>query len=250
MGLKPRIGTAQRRARLARNHLLAPAARVTTPLDVARGIVALHATDPATVFLSAAARLQQPTAAAIECALYDERSLIRMLGMRRTMFVVTREMAAIVQAACTQAIAAQQRKLAHQLFAAAGLAEDVPTWLVQLEEATYGALVKRGEATAQELGQDVPALKTQILMAAGKDYSALQGIATRVLLLLSADGRIVRGRPRGSWISSQYRWATLAQWLDTPFVSRAPAEAQTELLRAWLHTFGPGTLADLKWWSG
>jgi hypothetical protein len=28
-------------------------------------------------------------------------------------------------------------------------------------------------------------------------------------LQLAADGRIGRGRPRGSWISSQYRWAPM-----------------------------------------
>ena len=37
--------------------------------------------------------------------------------------------------------------------------------------------------------------------------------STRVLFLLAADGRIVRGRPRGSWTSSQYRWAPMSSWV-------------------------------------
>jgi hypothetical protein len=212
--------------------------------------VALHATDPATVYLSAAARLRQPTIAQIERALYDDRTLVRMLGMRRTMFVVPRDLAGIVQSACTRAIAEQQRKLSHQLFGDAGLADDVPTWLAKLEDATVAALQRRGEATAQELGQDVPDLKRQILMAAGKDYSAMQGISTRVLLLLAADGRIVRGRPRGSWISSQYRWAPIDTWLPGGLMECAKPLAQADLIRRWLVAFGPGTLTDLKWWSG
>ena len=57
-------------------------------MEAGRDVVALHATDPATVHLSAAARMREPDVAAVERALYDERSLIRMLGMRRTMFVV------------------------------------------------------------------------------------------------------------------------------------------------------------------
>jgi hypothetical protein len=251
VGATTRIDLNQRRLRLARRHLLAPSARAATPADVVHAIVALHATDPATVFLSTAARLQQPSVEAIERALYDDRSLIRMLGMRRTMFVVSREMASIVQAACSRAVAAQQRTLSHQIFAAAGLADDVAPWLVELETATYQALAKRGEATAQELGQDVPALKTQILVAAGKNYEAMQGIASRVLLLLAADGRIVRGRPRGSWISSQYRWATIERWLDGDGLADCPTPiAQAELVRGWLRAFGPGTLADVKWWTG
>lgn len=250
VGLRPHICTAERRARLATRQLLTPNARVASPLDVARAMVALHATDAATVFLSAAARMNEPSIDAIEKALYEDRSVVRMLGMRRTMYVVPRELTAVVQAACTRAIAAKQRKLAHQLFEAAGLAPDVPTWLVDLEMQTYSALAERGEATAQELGQDVPELKTQIRVAADKNYAAMQGIGTRVLTLLSADGRVVRGRPRGSWISSQYRWSTIERWLPNGLPEWQTSAAQAELVRAWLRSFGPGTLSDVKWWTG
>ncbi|MDB5066723.1 MAG: hypothetical protein JWM18_3157 [Chloroflexi bacterium] len=49
-----RIGAGERRARLARRHHLAPGARASGRVEVANGLVALHATDPATVFLAAA----------------------------------------------------------------------------------------------------------------------------------------------------------------------------------------------------
>ena len=42
------------------------------------GLVALHSTDPASVHLSALARMRQPSIAAIERALYETRSLVRM----------------------------------------------------------------------------------------------------------------------------------------------------------------------------
>jgi hypothetical protein len=29
-----------------------------------------------------------------------------------------------------------------------------------------------------------------------------------------------------------------------------PREASAELVRRWLHTFGPGTTADVQWWTG
>ncbi|MEA2669874.1 MAG: hypothetical protein QOG45_94, partial [Chloroflexota bacterium] len=87
-----RIGTGERRARLARRHHLAPTARASGPVEVANGLVALHATDPATVFLAAAARMRIPDTGAVERALYEDRALVRMLGMRRTMFVVPRDL--------------------------------------------------------------------------------------------------------------------------------------------------------------
>ncbi|HEY9375570.1 MAG TPA: crosslink repair DNA glycosylase YcaQ family protein, partial [Jiangellaceae bacterium] len=120
-----RIGTDERRARLAvRHHLALPA---VDPIQAVRGVVALHATDPASVFISVHARTAPVDVAAIEHALYDERSLIRMLGMRRTMFVVPVELAAVVQAACTKDIAARQRRIYTKLLTERGLGDGA--WL-------------------------------------------------------------------------------------------------------------------------
>ena len=70
----------------------------------------LHSTDAATVFLSVQARTTDVLPADIERELYDERTLVRMLGMRRTLFVVPRDLVPVVQAACTNTIEARQRR--------------------------------------------------------------------------------------------------------------------------------------------
>jgi Winged helix DNA-binding domain len=245
-----RVSVAERRARLAQRHRLAPAALADSPPEVAYSLVALHGTDPASVHLSIAARLKQPTVDAIERALYDERSLVRMLGMRRTVFVVPTELAPVVQAACTNAIAVKQRRLYTEMFSRAGFTDDMGRWLSEVEESTLRALKRRGEATAIELSQDEPRLKQQVLLAEGKPYEALQSASTRVLFLLAAEGRIVRGRPKGSWISGQFRWSPVEHWLAGGLPSLAADEAQRELVWCWLRAFGPGTVADLRWWTG
>src|SRR6266566_3899757 len=119
-----RIDLRERRARLARRHRLAPHTRATGVEEVAAALVALHATDPATVHLAAGARLAEPSVAAVERALYEDRTLVRMLGMRRTMFVVPRASVPVVQAACTDTVAANQRRLLIQHLTEAGVAED------------------------------------------------------------------------------------------------------------------------------
>ena len=242
------IDPAQRRARLGRRHRLAPTAHAASPTKAAESLVALHATDPATVYLSLAARLACPTVSDIDQALYEDRSLLRMLGMRRTMFTAPVEIAPTIQAACTRAIAAQERRRTVQIFAAAGVADDAEAFIADVEAATLAALRARGEATAQELARDVPALRRQIEL--GKNYAGMQGIATRLLFVLSAEGHIMRGRPRGSWISSQYRWSPTNVWLANGLPDCPTPVAQTDLIRRWLRAFGPGTLADLKWWTG
>ncbi len=249
-GAVRRIEVAERRARLGLRHHLAPVARADSAVEVARDLVGLHGTDPASVFMAASARMRAANIGAIEQALYDRRVLVRMLGMRRTMFVVPVELAPIVQAACTRAIAVAERRRLVQLLEQGGVAGDAAGWLEQVEQATVRALVARGEATAAELSEDEPRLRAQLLLAEGKPYQARQNVATRVLSLLAADGRIIRGRPRGSWTSTQYRWAPIQAWLPGGMATWPVEAARVELVRRWLAAFGPGTAADLKWWTG
>jgi DNA glycosylase AlkZ-like len=245
-----RIGVEERRARLALRHHLASEARAAGPVEVARDLVGLHGTDPASVFLAAWARLRAPELEAIQQAMYEERALLRILGMRRTMFVVSLDLLPVVHAACTGAIAAQQRTQLARMIAQAGIADDPEGWLRDVEEETVRALAARGEALAAELSQDVPRLREQLHLAVGKPYEAKVNVSTRVLFLMAADGLVVRGRPRGSWTSSQFRWATLEKWLPGGVPELPAAAAQAELVRGWLAAFGPGTAADLKWWTG
>jgi len=245
-----RIDIQERRARLGRRHALAREARAGDPAEAAAGVVALHATDPATVFLAAMARMREPAVAAVERALYDDRTLVRMLGMRRTMFVVPRDMVGAVQSSSTNAVAAVERRRLVQRLEGAGIADDAAAWLADVEASTLRALAVRGEAAASELSADEPRLRASVLMAAGKPYEARQNVATWVLSLLAADGRIVRARPRGSWISSQYRWTPRDLWLAGGAPEPPRERAQAELARRWLARFGPGTLADLRWWTG
>jgi hypothetical protein len=245
-----RIGAEERRARLGRRHHLAPGAEAGSPVEVASSMVGLHGTDPASVYLAVAARMPSAQPASIERALYDDRRLVRLLGMRRTMFVVPLELAPVVQAGATRAIAVQQRRRTEQLLAQSGICDDPATWFKEVEEATVQVLAEHGEGTAAELSVHEPRLREQIRLAEGKSYAASQSVVTRVLLQLAADGRAIRGRPRGSWISSQYRWAPIEAWLEGGIDELETPVAQAELACRWLASYGPGTAADLKWWTG
>jgi len=249
-----RISLDERRARIGRRHRLAPSCQAPDPVEAAASLVALHATDPATVHLSIAARVPGSAVASTERALYDDRKLIRMLGMRRTLFVLPTPFAPVIQAACTDDIAVKQRKLFVKHLTEAGIGSDPDAsakWLRAVEESTATALSLRGSATAQELSADEPRLRSRLAMAPGKSYAAQPYVTSRVLFQLSAEGRIVRGRPLGTWLSGQHQWSPVENWLPGGATDKPPAaEARISLARAWLGAFGPGTLADLQWWSG
>ena len=150
-GARPRRSTApapdgaapvERRGRLAERHLLgAPAATVA---EAAEALVALHATDPVTVYLSAWARTRC-SVSDVDNALYEERALVRMLGMRRTVFVVPAGLAGVVQAACTDDVARRMRRHVEKDLAAGGIGDgDTGAWLRSVEDGVLRALAARG----------------------------------------------------------------------------------------------------------
>lgn len=245
---KPRhIGVAERRARLGLRMGLAPSARAARPEEIADALVALHGTDPSTVYLAVGARLVDAgvTVAEVDRALYEDRTLVRMHGMRHTVFVFPTALAAVVHASTGLDIAAKAR---------AGLVKDMVTgsdgrlteeWLTPVEESALAALARRGQATVNELTRDEPRLKEQFTYGAGKSYESPHTLSSRLMRVLGVEGRVVRGRPLGSWTSSQFRWA-----VAPPHPELLPEEARSELLRRWLTACGPATEADLKWWTG
>jgi Winged helix DNA-binding domain len=238
------VSVAERRRRLAVRHHLAPGERAGTAAAVA-DLIGLHGTDPASVYLGAWARTREVGKTAIEHALYEERSLVRMLGMRRTVFVVPAELVPVIQAACTDQIAERMRRQLTQVVAQAGIAPDAATWLKDVGEGTIRALAARGSATGAQLAQDEPRLRTQLIAAEDNRYGGAVNLTTRLLTLLSAEGLMVRGRPRGGWTSTQFTWSVAPERTDLP----APV-ARTELARRWLAAFGPAPLTDLQWWTG
>jgi winged helix DNA-binding protein len=246
MNRTPLVSIAERRTRLARRHHLAAEAAATDVTLGARSLVGLHATDPASIFLSARARVPGLTAGDVERALYDDLTLVKHLGMRRTMFVVPYDLLHVVQAACTDAIAARLRKQLVSDVELGGIARDGNRWLLEAECKTLSALAE-GDATGAQLSRRIPELQTKLVYAEGKSWGGAVGVAGRVYGVLAADGRIRRGRPSGSWTSSQHRW-TLA-----PPSDRDPLEAtaaRTDLVRRWLLSFGPAALNDITWWTG
>ncbi len=248
-GVVRRVSVDERRARLVARHGLGQS--FDNVVEAAGAMVGLHSSDPATVFLSCRARVADFKPTDLEEALYEEKTLLRILGMRRTMWVVPTGLARYVQASSTSALIEPQRRRLIRMFEDGGVAEDGEAWLTSVATKTMEALDRLGEATARELSEAVPQLSARIT-ARKSDGSLIGefGASTRVLFQLATEGRVVRGRPMGTWLSSQYRWSTMENWVSAGFEEVDRASAESEILLRWLRSFGPGTETDLKWWTG
>jgi len=123
---------------------------------------------------------------------------------------------------------------------------DAEAWLAAAEAEVVAVVRQRGHATGAEISKAVPALQQKI--TGGLPVAA--NVSTRVLFGLGVQGVLMRGRPRGTWVSSQHEWTLADAWLPGGLDELDPAAARAELVRRWLARFGPGTEADVKWWTG
>ncbi|MGW6374539.1 winged helix DNA-binding domain-containing protein [Rhodococcus sp. NPDC055112] len=241
---------AQRRARLARRHRLAPEARAETVTEAATSMVCLHGTDPATIFLSARARVDGMTVVDLERALYEDRSLVKHLAMRRTLFVFPSESLPFVQAGASNRVADTERRRLIREVEKAGLFEDGAGWLGAAGDAVLDELEGSAPMAYTALRDQIPLLQGSMTYGEGRSWGGQVSVGPRVLTVLSAEGRIVRATNDGPWRASRNRWATSESWLGMPIDRRTEAEGAAWLIEAWLRAFGPGTEADLKWWLG
>jgi winged helix DNA-binding protein len=244
------ISIRQRRHALVRRHHLGGDA--DGPEAVTNALFALHASDPATVYLSVLVRSAETTLADVSAAMYERRSLVRWMAMRRTLFVVAIDDVPIVQAAVSTPLAqALRRRLISQLERNGSdppIAGGVARWLDELEARVGDALRTRGSATGAELSRDEPALRTSIAPRAPSGRP--QNVTSQLLTLMSAEGRIVRGIPTGAWTSRAHRWEPVERWWPDGIPACDTADAQRLIANRWLARFGPATAEDLRWWMG
>lgn len=244
------IPDVERRARMALRHGLAPTARPDGPEAATRAMTVLHATEPATVYLSCWARVDGLEVADVDRALYVDRSLVKQLAMRRTLFVCPRDLLPVVWGSASARVATALRARLAKEIERAGLAPDGAAWIDRAAADTLAHLAGGVELSAKDLREEVASLSGRLDLAAGTSYAANVSVAPRVLTQLGVEGRIVRGRNRGHWRTSRPQWTLMDTWLDQAPEPSRPREGYAEIVRRWLHTFGPGTSDDLQWWLG
>ncbi len=244
------IGDHERRARLARRHGIAPVHRLPDVEAATRAMTVLHATEAATVYLSAFARVHDLALEDVDRALYADRSLVKQVAMRRTLFVFPRD---LLPAALGSAAARVDELLARRVVKdvqAAGLADDGAAWLDRACAAVLARLTETDALTARQIREQVPEVQGTVAMGPGTKWGREVQVAPWVITQLGARGQIVRGPNAGHWRLSKPSWILASRWLGELPEPTTAEDGYAALVRRWLRTFGPGTATDLQWWLG
>ena len=236
----------ERRARLAVRHGLA--APVADTASATQAMTCLHATEPASVHLAAWAR-SGATRDDVDAALYVDRSVVKQLAMRRTVFAFPRDLLPAVWGSASARVAGQQvRRLATEMEAA-GVTRDGAAWVDEHLALVRDLVESDGPLTTAEIRVRLPALDARVTRGKGA-YQADVAIASQVVVALAASGAIVRGTNDGAWKVSRPRWTAMRDWLGEEPTPLRESEGYAGLVASWLRSFGPGTEADLVWWLG
>ena len=206
----------------------------------------LHATEPATVYLSCWARVDALDIADVDRALYTDRTVVKQLAMRRTLFVFPRDLLPAVWPSASARVAASEQARMAKDAVRAGLAVEGHDWVARARAEVLAGLVTAPDGrTAAEIRQAVPMIDVKVDVSPTAAWSGI-----RVITLLGADAKILRGTNTAGWQTSRPRWTLVQNWLGEMPGPWSAAEGYREIVRRWLYTFGPGTEEDLVWWLG
>lgn len=246
----PVISDDERRHRLAARHLLLPGESADHVPAVVDALVALHSSDPVSVYLSAAARLQNPSVDMVDTALYRDRAVFRHHAMRRTLWVMGADTARAAHAACTVKIAAAETKRFLSWLAATPSIARPDIWLEEATDRIVQYLEGGVPTGTREIGLAMPELTVPVIVGQGTRQETTIAAHSRVLLIAALNGKVVRTTPQGSWTASNYMWDAAERWGLPDLTSSDPDRGAATLLTKVLDRFGPCTLEDLRWWSG
>ncbi len=243
------VGDDERRARLAQRHALHPEHRRGSVEAVVEAMTVLHATEAASVHLAVAARSDLGVAD-VERALYADRSVVKQLAMRRTLFVLPRDLLPAALASCSARVAATERARHAMLMGKGGFEGDATAWLAEAEQATLAVLSDGVARTSTEVRALTPDHDRLVSPSPGSAYGKPVPITPWLLTHLAADGLLVRADNAGHWRVNKPRWTLMARWLGEEPSRPGSRAGYAALVGRWLRTFGPGTEADVQWWLG
>jgi Winged helix DNA-binding domain len=199
------------------------------PADIAREIAGVQAQDPRAGRLAFRARQERLTAADVDRARTEERSLLRTWAMRKTAHLLPSDDAPWLLPLFEPEIEKWSRRRLGQLGMDARSVE-------RSQETIRRALAADGPLTRAQLGDR---LEKRKIMLGPETRAHVFGLAV-------TSGLAYQGPDRGAQPCLVLR----QDWLPEPTAHHDRDAALRELARRYLTAFGPTTEADFAGWAG
>ncbi|MFX0167678.1 MAG: winged helix DNA-binding domain-containing protein [Candidatus Hodarchaeota archaeon] len=208
-------------------HHLTKNSKIDDIIQITEHICGLHSTDLKTSYLSLFARTKVFKKIDLERELYKNKTLGRIRGMRRTLFIQTKNMIPIIHAATFGIIENSFEKYMEVRGVSMKEYQEI---LPQILE-----ILKSEELSASEIRTklnsklDVPAI-IQVMC----DY-----------------GLLIRGKPIKNWKDRRNRYALFKEYFPDIDLSKInEKEAIQNLVEKYIKAYGPVSETDISWWTG
>jgi len=196
-------------------------------IQTVRDVGGLHATGPTVPYLSLFSRIRNFTTEFLDEELYVKRSLGKIRYVRKTVYVLPKDMVPAAFAATRSMIVLASEKYSKYL----GVTED------EYEVASKRILsVLRGRGmTTKEIEK---ALGTRLNISP-------------IVNLMCDKGLLMRGNPDKGWKSNIHTYYLSKEYFpDVDLNAYGEEEARRLVVQWYLASFGPATENDVIWWTG
>jgi uncharacterized protein YcaQ len=196
-------------------------------LQIVDDICGLHATGTLEPYLTLFTRMENFKKEDLDNELYIKKSLGRIRGMRKTLFILTKEMIPIVHTVIKYQTVKRDNKYLE---------------IRDINREQYDELAK--EIINLLTIKEMSTTEIKKLIKTEKDLSAVISVMCDEMLIL-------RGKPISSWKDRRLFYAPFKQYFpDIKLNDFDESKATTKLINKYIRNYGPVTETDIVWWLG
>jgi hypothetical protein len=211
---------------LQKQHLTEDA-KIGDIIQIVRDIGGLHATGSTTPYLSLFARTNHFTRTELEEELYQKKNLAKIRFVRKTMYILPKELLGVAYAAMKSII-----ELASERFSE----------YMEINQQQYLTMSKSILNLLDQGGMSTKEIK--------KALDTSLNISP-IVNLMCDQGLLIRGKPKSGWKSNIHIYYLFRDYFPSLNLKALDADdARALLVLQYLTSFGPVTENDIAWWTG
>ncbi len=211
---------------LSKQHLTKDS-KLNNILKITEDLCGLHATGTVEPYIQLFVRTLNFKKQDLDAELYTKKTLGKIRGMRKTLFILTKELMQIVYPFARNFTLNREEKYLEYRN-------------ISLKE--YDALSRKILDLLQNRELSTRQIKQQI--NSKKDLVAIISIMCDQMLL-------IRGKPVSSWRDRRLLYTPFKKYFPNLNLSKySENEALNLIIKKYIRSYGPATIDDIVWWSG